>query len=270
MEIGISTASFFSREMTESALNVIKKLSIPTCEVFLATFFEYTDSFCQELLSRKGDLNIYSVHTLNQQFEPELFNPVPRTRNDSEQIFRQVCRVGGALDAKYYTFHGPAKLKKVKYNFDYPKIGGRLEELCQITQAESGGKMKLSYENVHWTYYSEPEYIKNLSPYTNINTTLDIKQAMQSKIDVYEYIKYMGNRLANVHLCDYNIDGSLTIPGKGIFDFTKLFAKLLSIGYDGPAMIEVYSPNYSGYDDLARCYDYLNECLEKAKSMEVE
>lgn len=266
MEIGISTASFFSKESTEEAVSQIRKLNIPVCEVFLSSFFEYSENFISELLERKGDLSILSVHTLNQQFEPELFNPMARTRKDSEDIFRRVVRGAARLGAKYYTFHGPAKFKKVKYILDYEKIGKRVEELCDIVNNESGGITSLSYENVHWTYYNEPDYITNISPYTRVETCLDIKQAKQSQISVYDYLEKMGDRLANVHLCDYNEEGKLSLPGNGTFDFTRLFYTLLKMGYKGDAIIEVYPENYTSYDQLTACYDYLKECLYKAKN----
>jgi sugar phosphate isomerase/epimerase len=69
-----------------------------------------------------------------------------------------------------------------------------------------------------------------------------------------------------VHLCDYNEDGSLALPGKGSFDFTKLFYTLLEMGYKGDAIIEVYPENYNTFDELVRCYDYLNQCLYNAKN----
>ena len=79
MQIGMSTASLFSKEKTEAAFEILHKLNIPVCEVFLSTFSEYTDEFIDTLLKVKGETHIYSVHTLNQQFEPELFNPTERT-----------------------------------------------------------------------------------------------------------------------------------------------------------------------------------------------
>jgi sugar phosphate isomerase/epimerase len=69
-----------------------------------------------------------------------------------------------------------------------------------------------------------------------------------------------------VHLCDYNEEGKLSLPGNGTFDFVKLFYNLLKMGYKGNAMIEVYPENYKTYDELIACYDYLNECLYKAKN----
>lgn len=266
MEIGISTASFFSKETTEASLELIHKFKIPVCEIFLSTFYEYQDSFIDELLARKGDTRVFSIHTLNQQFEPELFNPVERTRLDCEAIYKQVAKSGGRLDAKYYTFHGPAKFKKLPYVHNYQKIGKRVEELCDMVYQYSDNKTQLCYENVHWTYFNTPEFFRQLKEYSHIDTCLDIKQAMLSDFDIYEYIDVMGDRLKNVHLCDFDSNRKLSIPGKGTFDFVKLFATLIEKGYKGPAMIEVYANDYENYDELLKCYDFLNECLYKANN----
>ncbi|MFA6866117.1 MAG: sugar phosphate isomerase/epimerase [Clostridia bacterium] len=270
MEIGISTASFFTKEKTEDAILEINKLKIPVCEIFLGTFSEYKPEFIDELVSRKDGLQVYSIHTLNQQFEPELFSSMDRTRSDGEGFFQTVIEGAEKLGAKYYTFHGPAKIKKIKYNLNYERIGNRVEQLCDFVKLHSHNTTELTYENVHWTYYNEPDYITNIGKYTNVGTVLDIKQAMQSQIDVYDYLDKMGDRLRNVHLCDYDANGKLELPGNGIFDFTQLFSRLLKMGYNGCGMIEVYPDNYKTYDQLVKCYDYLNECLYKAKNNEGE
>lgn len=266
MEIGISTASFFSKETTESAFELINKLHIPVCEIFLSTFYEYQDAFIDELLALKGGTEVYSIHTLNQQFEPELFNPVERTRKDCEAIFQQVAKCGGRLGAKYYTFHGQAKFKKLPYVHDYAKIGKRVNELCDMVLSYSNNTTRLCYENVHWTYFNTPDYYRELKQYAPIDTCLDIKQAMLSGIDIYQYISVMGDSLKNVHLCDFDEHKKLAIPGKGSFDFVKLFATLIEMGYKGHALIEVYSTDYKNYDEIMQSYDFLQQCLYKANN----
>ena len=264
MIIGLSTASLFSRELTENCFRIVNSLKIPLCEVFLSTYREYEPSFIDILLDRIGDTKVYSVHTLTQQYEPELFNLMQRTREDNEAIFVKCADAAGKLGASYYIFHGPAKFKKLPYVHDYPKLGARLEELRALMKKYSFGKTDMAYENVHWAFFNNPEYFDNLKKYTGIKTCLDIKQARLSGYSSEEYIKCMGKRLTNVHLCDYNNQGFPTLPGKGMVDFVKLFRTLKEYGYDGPLMIEVYADNYVDYDELARCYDYLNECLFQA------
>lgn len=80
MKVGISTATFFSKVLTEDSFSVIQRCGGECAEVFLTTRYEYEPSFGDLLAERKGDLEIYSVHALNTQFEPELFNSAERTR----------------------------------------------------------------------------------------------------------------------------------------------------------------------------------------------
>ena len=51
---------------------------------------------------------------------------------------------------------------------------------------------------------------------------------------------------------------------KSLVDFTKLFNKLISIGYNGPLMIEVYPKDYTKFDELEESKNYLQECLNDA------
>ena len=143
-------------------------------------------------------------------------------------------------------------------------MGKRLKELNSI-MLEYGGSCQIAYENVHWTFFSNPEFFEKLKEKVDIKATLDIKQAMQSKISVDEYIKVMGKDLVNVHLCDYHNDGSLALPGKGSVDFTDLFRKLISIGYDGPLLMELYAKNYDSFDEVYRSYEYLQKCVIEAQ-----
>lgn len=266
MEIGLSTASLFSRELTENTFRILNSLKIPLCEVFLSTLSEYEPEFIKILCENKKDVKIYSIHTLTQQYEPELFNIMPRTRHDCEKIFLKTCVAAKRLGAKYYVFHGPAKFKKIPYVFNYPELGKRIEELRAIMKNVTDGQTEICYENVHWAYFNEPEYFNQLKPYTEVKACLDIKQAKLSGYSAWEYISVMGNRLTNIHLCDYNEQGKTTLPGKGIFNFEQLFSALIENHYSGAAMIEVYASDYNGYDEIARCYDYLNECLYRAEN----
>ncbi len=264
MRIGISTASFTGKKLTEDAFEVIHQLEIPCCEVFLASFSEYTKKFAELINERKGDTEIVSIHTLNQQYEPDLFSRMERPRKDSETILSKVARAAKIIGARYYTFHGPAMLRRVPYHFDYERLGTRAEELCSFISKKGGG-LELCYENVHWCYFSNPDYITHLKPYApSLRTCLDVKQALQSGFAPEKYIETMGERLTNVHLCDYNNDKTY-LPGKGSYDFERLFGELLTRGYNGDAMIEVYSSDYESFDELKYCHEYLQECLERAK-----
>ncbi len=258
MEIGLSTASFFGKALTEDCFDIIKGAGVNVCEVFLTTFSEYTESFGDLLKERKGDLKVHSVHTLTNQFEPQLSNRAERTRRDAFQIFESVCKTMQKLGAKYYTYHGASIIKKsmLKVNYEY-------ESTCvkRIMDKLNDYGGELTFENVHWARYNCPEFIKNLHEYLpELRTCLDIKQAMQSGIDYKEYLNAVGNSLRTVHVCDWNDDG-LCVPGKGKFDFKDFFKRLSGIGYTGPIMVELYSGDYGDYREVYDSVDYLKNLL---------
>ncbi|MDR1905338.1 MAG: sugar phosphate isomerase/epimerase [Clostridiales bacterium] len=265
MTIGISSASFFNKDVTEDSFEVMKRLGFDTAEVFLTTFSEYEKSFVDMIDTRRRESGVlaYSVHSLNQQYEPELYNVNPRTFGDAINFYRKLCYAAKTMGARYYTFHGPALLKRTPYRFDYAFLGKRTEELCAIIK-EYGAE--LAYENVHWTYFSLPEYFEKLKKESpSIKACLDIKQAMQSKIPYIEYLKAMGDRLVNVHVCDYDENGGLCVPGRGVFDFVTFFKVLKDFDYDGAVLMELYSKDYDSYDEIVSGREYLLECLEKSK-----
>ncbi len=268
MQIGVSTATYFTRKYTEEAIVPIAKLGADVCEVFFATHSEYTSEFGEvincELKKAQAyaPLKVHSVHALTNQFEPELFSLNSRAYNDALATFKNVCNVAKVIGATHYTFHGATMLKRTTYNYNYPLISERVNYLCDIAK-EYG--VKFCYENVHWAYFCNPEYFSTLSKTCpDLGCVLDIKQAMQSRIDYEEYLKVMKDRLETVHLCDYTEDGKLAIPGRGKFEFVTFFKKLKDYGYDGVCLMELYARDYKGDEDLKEAFEYLKMCLDKS------
>lgn len=268
METGISTASFFPRLYTEDALSKIAGLGAEVSEVFFASRCEYTEDFGNVLLSRlkaAPGMRVHSVHALTNQFEPELYSLNDRAYGDAIATFEAVCREAEQIGAHNYTFHGATMLKKaVKYSFNYDLISERVNILCDL--AEKYG-VTLCYENVHWAYFCNPGFfnaIKDRCP--KLGATLDIKQAMQSEISWREYLAAMKGRLKTVHLCDYDDNGNLCLPGKGTFDFVTLYSALAEAGFEGPCLMEVYTKSYKDESELKRAFEFLKECEIKAST----
>ena len=201
MEIGISTASFFTKATTEDSFDYIKAFGCKVCEVFLSSFSEYEGVLADKIVQNKS-VSVHSIHTLTNQFEPELFSLNPRAREDSLNIYKKVLRTGERLGAKYYTYHGATRLKKINYNFDYARLGSLVNNLIEVANTYG---ITLSYETVHWTYFSEPSYFENLKKICpKLKATLDIKQIMQANGDYREFLNIIGTDLTTVHLCDYD------------------------------------------------------------------
>lgn len=255
MKVGVSTATFFTKLLTEDSFSVIQQCGGECAEVFLTTFCEYEPSFGELLRERTGNLEIYSVHSLNTEFEPQLFNVAPRTRADAEILFRKVLAVGKRIGAGYYTFHGTSRLKTSTV-LDPAVVGKRLRELGDIA-LEYG--IELCFENVHWAAFNTPEFFAEVKEYApGIGAVLDIKQAWQSGRDWREYLDAIGNRLKNVHVSDVR-DNRVCMIGKGEFPFDELITRLKSENYQGPLIIEQYARDYNGYEEISDAVEYLKK-----------
>lgn len=264
MDIGISTASFFTKLNTEDTFSVLKDFNVPVCEVFLSCISEYEGEYAERILQNKT-IDVWSVHSLTNQYEPELFSKNPRAQYDAEQMMRKVLSMGQKLGAKYNTFHGATRLKKIDYNLDYTRLASIVNHLINVC-GEYG--IQLSYETVHWAYYSEPEYFEQLKARCpELKATMDIKQIMQANRDYSEFLPAMSDRLSTVHLCDYDSNRKLYIPGKGEFDFITLFKRLKDIGFEGTCLMEVYPQGYDNIIEIKQSYEYLIECNAKANIM---
>ena len=258
MLVGISTATYFTKLVTENCFSVIWRNGGKIAEVFLTTYSEFEEDFAHLLNSQKGDVQITSIHALSTAFEPQLFNRAERTRKDAEFFFRKVLRAGQILGAKYYTFHGSTRMKKTQ-KIDPVFFGNRMKELGDIA-LEYG--ITLCLETVHWCAFSTPDFFKVVKEYApNIGVTLDIKQAWQSEYDWNDYLDIIGDRLKVVHLCDHDADGNICMVGKGVFPFDKLISRLKREGYDGGLIIEQYAKDYSSYDEVGESVKYLNNII---------
>lgn len=263
MQLGISTASLHGKLCTEDALKWIGDIGADCAEVFLTTYSEYRAGFLEPLLNAQcaSGIQVSSMHTLNTQFEGQLFSSAPRQKADAFEIFTSVLDIGQALGARNYVMHGPAQIKYAKYNTDYQVFAAVTDELDQLCAARN---MRMTWENVHWAHYNHPDFIIRLSEKAKrpVHTTLDIKQAMQSNEDYMRYFNAMGNTLCNVHVCDFDSQGALYLPLEGDFDFEGLFLALHAIKYAGPVIIEVYDRSFSKLSELENCYFRLQKIMK--------
>ena len=110
MEVGVSSASYFSRMATENAVRDIGAHGVRLAEVFLNTFCEYEPAFIELLAGRLAEAGVtaYSVHPMSTQFEPQLFSIHPRQRADALRLYARVLRAAQRLGARCYVMHGAA------------------------------------------------------------------------------------------------------------------------------------------------------------------
>ena len=131
MRAGISTASLFLRLYNEDALPLFNEWGVGETEVFLTSFSEYEPTFAEQLAAKKGNLNVHSVHVLNTQFEPQLYGTHPRVVADANVWLKKAMASAKILGAKYYTFHGIARLKRT-FKEDIPRVAARTQEIEEV------------------------------------------------------------------------------------------------------------------------------------------
>ena len=260
MKVGISTATLFLRKYNEEALSLFDEWGIKETEVFLATFSEYEPTFAARLKEQKGSVRVHSVHMLNTQFEPQLYNDHPRAKQDAYFWLGKVMESARILGAECYTFHGLARLKRT-FRENFERAGTLTREIAQFC---AGFGARLCYENVEWAFYNRPGVFGELKARCPaLGGVLDLKQARISGYPYQDYLSEMGNAITHVHVSDYNDMGRMCLPGRGNFDFDELFARLRDVGFHGPLLIENYKDDYADLRELQRSYEFLAEKAEK-------
>ena len=255
MEVGISTASFFIKEMNEDAVLDLGKHGVSLCELFLNSFCEYENSFIdlmEERIKQSG-IKVYSVHPMGLQFEPQLFSTHPRQISDALKMYEKVLAICNRLGADHYVMHATLSLNGVNRFYEIDRLIPIFRDLNELAASYH---VQLMLENVSWCVCSTPEAARviNEKMHGELHFNLDIKQAVRMGYNPVEFIYAFDKQISNVHLCDAMIqsDGSyeLRMPGKGNVDFPAIHDALNQVGYSGPAFIEVYSQMFSELDEL--------------------
>ena len=261
VQVGISTASFFKRMYNEDSIAFLKDNGIPAAEVFLGTYREYKKEFASLLNERKGNVKIHSVHTLNTHFEPQLFSANPRALEDAYIIAEEVLASAKLLGARYYTFHGVARVKRKIAYTDFENIGRMYTALCE--KCEKYG-VSLALENVEWAHCNHVGFYSSVKKHCPLlRATLDIKQAREAGEGYVPYLEEMGSDIVTVHVSDVDKDGKLCLPGRGTFDFAELFRRLSDIGFGGAILTEVYNENYGELGEVIDSHAYLKDLAER-------
>lgn len=266
MKTGISTASLFGRFFTEDALKFLSDNKVKTAEVFLESYGEYTEEFGKILKEKKGDTEVHSVHTLTTQFEPQLYSLNKRAKDDSFALLKSTMACAKEVGAKYYTFHGGARFKRIETALNYDKVGKETQDIIDVC-AEYG--VSLAYENVHWGYYNHVGFFTEMKKRTHgLKGTFDIKQARLSGDPLEGYINEMGSAIVTAHLSDVRADGSMCLPFSkdGITDFTEVLSRLNDVGFDGAILLEVYKNDFKEFPELFDSLDKLNYTAKKVFS----
>lgn len=261
MKAGISTASLFLKKNNEDVFSLFNDFKVDSTEVFFTSFCEYEPSFARLLVEQNKGVEVNSVHTLTTQFEPQLYAAHPKVISDAYDFLEKVMMSAQILGAKYYTFHGLARIKRSSAYDNYKMYGERTKEIFDFCRKFG---VTLSYENVEWSLYNKPGIFKILKEYCpELKGVLDIKQARISSYDYREYLAEMGEDISHVHISDIDERGKMCLPGRGCFDFDELIKRLSDVGFDGCILIEAYNGDFKDVEELIASYNYIKERIYK-------
>ena len=159
MQAGISTASLFLKKPNEEAVALLREWGVPVAEVFLSTFSEYNRNFGRKVAENKGNVFVNSVHTLTEQYEPQLYGAYDRVRKDAVSVLRGVMEVAREMGAQYYTFHGVARIKRTGNYDNFSHLSPKTREICDFCRTFG---VTLAFENVEWATYNRPGVFREL------------------------------------------------------------------------------------------------------------
>ena len=260
MQLGLSTAAFYGRWETEEAAAAIAKLPLDCAEVFLQSESEITPEFAALVKHNLGDKACLSIHTLSG-YENYMAGRPARQVRDAFAHFEKALEAGSVLGAKTYVYHGrnTPLLSPLPWNLTWNVDA--IAPMCEM--AEKRG-MVIGWENVCWCQLTTPDRIREArAALPQVRFTLDIKQAMRAGCDPLEYVHAMGNGLCNVHVCDWDEDRKLCLPGEGSFDFGALMAALKEIQYQGPIIMEPYLKLIENDEALLRSIAFMRDIMKE-------
>ena len=261
MQLGLSTAAFYGRWETEEAARRIADLPLDCAEVFLQSDSEISVEFAQLVKSNLGRLVCTSIHPLGSGYENHMAGRPARQMKDAFDHFKRLLDAGETLGAKTFVYHGrhTPQLSPLAWNLKWNIEA--ITPMCELAQQKG---MVIGWENVFWCQLTAPQRVLEAkAALPQVRFTLDIKQAMRAGYDPISYVYAMGDQLCNVHVCDWHGDGTLCLPGEGVFDFEALHKALGDVGYMGPVIIEPYLALIQSDEALLRSIAFMRNIIKE-------
>ena len=259
MQLGISTAAFYGKLETEEAAAKIAQLPLDCAEVFFQSDSEISTEFAALVKQNLGSVACTSVHPLGG-YENYMAGRPARQVKDAFDHYRRILDAGKVLGAQTFVYHGrnTPQLNALPWNLPW-----NIEALVPMCEEAEKRGMVVGWENVYWCQLTEPKRVLEAkAALPQVRFTLDIKQAMRANGDPIAFVHAMGDRLCNVHVCDWKDDGTLCLPGEGMFDFDALFAALKEVEYDGPVIMEPYLRLIGSDEALGRSIAFMREKMK--------
>ena len=255
MTIGVSTASLYPM-YTEDSLAELLSIGVRDVEIFFNTQSELEPSFLKRMKDRLDDAGAkaIAIHPYTSAIEPfMLFTPYQRRFDDMVDFFkRDYFRAANFLDAKIVVLHGgraPGVLSEEEYF-------GRIGVIHRAARQEG---VDICPENVRYHLSEDPDFLCRMRKYLNddIHFVFDIKQAVRSGYDPYEFLCKIAGSVVHIHVNDNSPGKDCLLPGHGEMDYRRIRDILNQSGADPGWVIEVYRGNFGEQEEIGRSLRWL-------------
>ena len=241
MNIGASTSCFYPLE-TEKSLQKVIDLGFQKTEIFFNSSSELEEHFVKEMkMTADADgVRILSVHPFSSALENMcIFGEYQRRYDDFIGLYQQHCHAAAILGAKVVVIHGALDRRKIALPDEL--YFERFRSLIEIGKKEG---VMVCQENVNLFKSQHIDFMKRMRDAlgADFHMVFDIKQSVRAGYDPFDFLDEMKNEIVHVHLSDHLLpEADCLPPGKGDFDFARLFDTLDQAGYQGDYVIEIYS-----------------------------
>ena len=259
MKFGVSTACFYPQDLL-ATIRLLAEHNIEFMEIFANTSSEITPEFAKKIekIIAPCNIKVTSIHPFTSGYEHILlFSDYYKRFEDSVEFYKKYFEFAAMLGARLIVLHGDRR---------FPEMGGipdkeYFERYYILTHTAKKFGITVAQENVNMFRSQNPIFLKNMRDYLgdDVDFVFDIKQAIRSKNDPYKVCEAMGNRIIHIHINDNDKNNDCLLPGKGTMDYDKILSQIKAYGYNGKAVIEVYSKNFSNISDIIQSHKFLSD-----------
>ena len=234
MEIALSTAAFFPRDIDE-CIALANSVGVKTLELMPQDISECTPEFAREIKNIDPDIRIYSIHfpLILLAF---FFNPNPRARKTGEEISRNLIEMAADLDTKLIVMHSPRKEKGTPVFRDIS-----IEHIRYLSDLAAEKDIKIAIENNPGSETSQPAdllaFNKELDR-SNIITVIDTTESMEAGVAPEDFLEKIP-QVDHLHVRDFSDNGKHLPLGRGDINWEKIVALMKSRNYRGKWVIEL-------------------------------
>ena len=257
---GVSTATLYPM-LTEDSLMSLAKNNVDCVEIFANSHCEIEIDFVRGLKKIIDDYNITvsSIHPYTCGIEPMMFfTQYPRRFLDILDYYKKYFEMMNILGANVFVFHG----NKPQNAFPDEQYFERYKGLYDLGKTYG---ITVAQENVARCSSGNLDFATKMSNALgdDVRFVLDTKQCIRSGYTAYDFIDKIGEKVAHIHISDYNDESDCTLVGKGKLNIDKFLQELKKHSFTGSIILELYSNGYQNISEVSDNWEFLKQKIKK-------